>query len=100
MNEFEIRANAMRLRYKAERIQIQKACNKHVGHLNTAIGQTTMPEAIEALWAEKERVREATRQSMAWHKQCYMQQVAALREEMLEHYRINPSNRALRRSAV
>lgn len=99
MNEFETRAQALRLRYKEERRQMQSACYKHVGHLNTAMGQVTLAEAKEALKAEKQRVKEATRQSMVWHKMCYHQQVEQLKEEMREYYRLHPSNRA-RRAAV
>lgn len=100
MNQFEIRANALRLRYKAEREQMQKAFELHVGHMNTAIGQVTLTEGKEALRAEKERVKEAHRQSMEWHKRCYLQKVALLNEDRCEYYRHNPSNRTLRRAAV
>ena len=100
MNEFEIRAHALRLGYKAERQQMQKAFELHVGHLNTAMGQVTLPEAKEALKAEKERVKEAHRQSMVWHRRCYLQQVDLLNEEKCEQYRLNPSIRALRCAAV
>lgn len=99
MNEFELRAQALRLRYKGERREIQSACFRTVGHLNTAIGQVTLPEAKEALRAEKERVKEVTRHSMVWHKICYLQQVEILNEEQREYYRQNPSSRS-RRSAV
>lgn len=99
MNEFETRAQALRLRYKAERRQMQTACYRTIGHLNTAIGQVTLAEAKEVLRAEKERVKEATRRSMLWHKVCYQQQMELLNEEMREYYRLHPSNRA-RRAAV
>lgn len=98
MNEFENRAHALRQRYRAERAQMWKACERHVGHLNIAIGQTSMPEAKEALRDEKKRVREATLQSMAWHKRHYLNQVEALNDQYRLHLEKNPSGRALRRT--
>ena len=97
MNQFELRANALRLRFKAERVRIQKEAELYIGHLNTAIGQVTLPEAKEALRAEKIRAKQALHQSMACNRLCYRQQLELLEQEQLEHYRLNPSNRELRR---
>lgn len=99
MNQFEIRANALRLRYKAERVQIQKACELYVGHLNTAIGQTSVPEAKDVLRAERARAWEALYRSQALSRQHYRQQLDMLDDEYRLHLRHHPSNRALRRLA-
>lgn len=100
MNQFEIRANALRLRYKAEREQMQKACEEHVGHLNTAMGQVTLPEAVGALKDERERVKEATRRSIAWSRLRYRQKLELLNDEYRRHLAENPSKRAQRRAAA
>lgn len=98
MNEFETRINALRLLYKAERIQIQKDCNLTIGHLNTAIGQVGTQEAREALRAEKRRIYEATRQSMKYNRLCFRQQLDLLLDEYEAHRSKNTSRSALRRA--
>lgn len=98
MNEFETRINALRLQFKAERIQIQKDSSRTIGHLNTAIGQVSTPEAREALRKEKERVYEATRQSMKLNRLCYRQQLDLLLGEYESHRAENPSRAELRRA--
>jgi len=98
MNEFETKMNALRLQFKAERLQIQKDCNLTIGHLNTAIGQVNTPEAREALRAEKQRVYEATRQSMKYNRLCYRQQLDAITAEYEAHRSENPSRHEARRA--
>lgn len=98
MNQFEIELNALRLQFKAERLQIQKDANLTIGHLNTAIGQVSTVEAREALRAEKMQVYEATRQSMKYNRLCYRQQVELLNEQNREYLRTNPSKRSVRRA--
>jgi hypothetical protein len=98
MNQFESRINALRLKYKAERIEIQRASNRRIGHLNTAIGQVTSPEAREALWAEKARIKEATRQSMAYNRMQYRQHLEAINDESRAYFTAHPSRSAVRRS--
>jgi len=98
MNEFESRINALRLQFKAERMRIQKDCNLSIGHLNTAIGMVNTPEAREALRAEKQRVYEATRQSMKSNRLCYRQQLDALITEYEAHSSENPSRHEARRA--
>lgn len=97
MNQFETQLNALRLQFKAERIQIQKDANLTIGHLNNAIGQVSTVEAREALRAEKARVYEATRQSMKYNRLCYRQQVESLNEQHREYLCAHPSKRAVRR---
>lgn len=97
MNTFEKQINALRLRFKAERVQIQKDSNRAIGHLNTAIGQVSSPEARNALRAEKARVYEATREAMKVNRLCYLQQLEALEDQYGRHLQANPSNRQLRR---
>ncbi|MCM1440064.1 MAG: hypothetical protein NC131_12810 [Roseburia sp.] len=99
MNQFELRANALRLRFKAERVRIQKDAELYIGHLNTAIGQVTLPEAKEALRAEKIRAKQALHRSMECNRLLYREQLGQLDKEMAEHYRLNPSNRTMRHIA-
>lgn len=99
MNEFETKAHALRLQYKAQRIQIQKDCDLAVGHINTDLGRVKTIEAREALWAEKQRIYETTRQSMKYNRLCYRQQLDLLQEESRAHFAANPS-RAMVRQAV
>jgi len=98
MNEFETKINALRLQFKAERMQIQKDCNLTTGHLNTAIGQVGTSEAREALRAEKQRVYEATRQSMKYNRLCYRQQLDLLIAECEAHRSKNPSRSEAKRA--
>ena len=98
MNQFESRINALRLKYKAERIEIQRASNRRIGHLNTAIGLVASPEAREALWAEKSRIKEATRQSMAYNRMQYRQHLEAINDESRAYFTANPSRCAVRRA--
>ncbi len=97
MNHFEKRINALRLQFLAERKQIQKDSNRTIGHLNTAIGQVSTPEARDALRAEKARVYEATRESMRYNRLCYRQQLEAIEDERRLHAERHPSRRQLRR---
>jgi len=98
MNEFETRIKALRLQFKAERMQIQKDCNLTIGHLNTAIGQVGTSEAREALRAEKQRVYEAARQSMKYNRLCYRQQLDILTAEYEARRSKTPSRNDARRA--
>lgn len=97
MNHFEERMNALRLQFTAERAQITKDAYRHIGHLNTAIGQVNTPEAREALRAEKVRVYEAMRTSHKYNRLCFLQQLEMLEDEYRLHREQNPSLRQLRR---
>lgn len=90
--------NELRLQYKAERIAIQKDSNRTIGHLNTAIGQSKFPEVRDVLRAEKQRVYEATRQSMRWNRLCYLKQLELLQYEYALYLEAHPSKRSMRRS--
>ncbi len=91
MNEFDKQMNALRIQFRNERVSIQKDCNRTIGHLNTAIGQVKTPEAREALRAEKQRVYEATRQSMKYNRLCYHQQLNSLQDQCFKHFERHPS---------
>ncbi len=96
MNEFEKQMNALRIQFRNERVSIQKDSNRTIGRLNTAIGQVKIPEAREALRAEKQRVYEATRQSMKYNRLCYRQQLEFLEDQYSQHLDRQPSKRRLR----
>lgn len=89
--------NALRRQYAAERVQITKDTNRHIGHLNTAISQTTFPEARDALRREKGRVYEAMRASHRYNRLCYLQQLEAIEDEYRLHLEQNPSKKQLGR---
>lgn len=100
MNEFEKRINALRLRFKEERIQIVKDCNRTVGHLNNAIGIVNSEEARDALRAEKLRVRTAKDRAMESNLRCYHEQFELLNEGYLLSLKQQPSKRQLRRTVA
>lgn len=97
MNTFEKQINALRLQFKAERVQIQKDSARIIGHLNTAIGQVPFPEVRNALRAEKIRVHKATHEAMKVNRLCYLQQLEELEDQYTRHLQANPSNRQIRR---
>lgn len=96
MNEFEKQMNALRIQFRNERMSIQKDSNRTIGRLNTAIGQVTTQEAREALRAEKQRIYEATRQSMKYNRLCYRQQLEFLEDQYSRHLERHPSKRQIR----
>ncbi len=96
MNEFDKKMNALRIQFRNERVSIQKDSNRTIGRLNTAIGQVSTPEAREALRAEKQRVYEATRQSMKYNRLCYHQQLNLLQDQYSKHLERHPSKRRIR----
>lgn len=100
MNEFEKRINALRLRFKEERIQIVKDCTRTVGHLNNAIGIVNSEEARDALRAEKLRVRTAKDRAMESNLRCYHEQLELLNEGYLLSLKQQPSKRQLRRTVA
>ena len=97
MNQFEKRMSALRQQYAAERAQITKDTYRHIGHLNTAISQTSFPEVRQALRSEKERVYEAMRASHRYNRLCYLQQLEAIEDEYRLHLEQNPSKKQLGR---
>lgn len=97
MNQFDQRINALRIEFRNERISIQKDSNRTIGHINTAIGQTQFPEVREMLRAEKQRVYEATRQSMRYNRLCYLQQLELLQDEYTLYLAAHPSKRSQRK---
>ncbi len=97
MNEFEKRLGALRSKYKAEQRQITRDSIRTIGRLNTAIGQTRIPEARETLRARKQQEYENMRRSHQYCKKCYHQQLELISEEYALHNQTTPSNRQLRR---
>ena len=97
MNEFEKQINALRLQFKAERVQITKDAYRTIGHLNNAISQSPFPEVRKALRAEKERTYEAMRNSHKYNRLCYIQQLEMLNDEYGFHLEKNPSKKQMRR---
>lgn len=98
MNEFEKRINALRLRFKEERIQIVKDCNRTVGRINTAMSMAGSEEARDALRAEKLRVRTAKDRAMESNLRCYHEQLELLNEGYMLSLKQQPSKRQLRRA--
>lgn len=96
MNEFEKRINALRIQFRNERIQIAKDAYRQIGHLNTAISQTSFQDVRDALRAEKQRVYEAMRTSHSYNRTCYMQQLEAIEDEYHLHREKHPSKREIR----
>ena len=99
MNEFEKQLQALRIQYRDERKSISKDSNRTIGHLNNAIGVAINQEAREALRREKERVYEATRQSMKYSRLCYKEQLEFLEDQYRLYREAHPSNHQLRRMA-
>lgn len=97
MNEFESQMNALRIRFRKERVSITKDACRRIGHLNNAISKADFPEVRDALRAEKERVYEAMRQSHRYSRLCYRQQLEALRDQYRIHLDRNPSKSQIRR---
>lgn len=97
MNDFDKRMNALRIKYRDEQVRITKDCLRHIGHLNTAIGQVTTIEARDALRAEKHRVYEAQRTSHQYNRLCYMQQIEAIQDECRSYYEKNLTAKKKRR---
>ena len=97
MNEFEKRINALRLQFKAERVQISKDAYRTIGHLNNTISQSPFPEVRDTLRAEKERVYEAMRNSHKYNRLCYIQQLEMLNDEYGMHLEKNPSKKQMHR---
>lgn len=100
MNEFEKRINALRLRFKEERIRIVKDCNLAVGHLNNAIGMADSEDTREALRAEKLRVRTTKDRAMESNLRCYHEQLELLNEGYMLSLKQQPSKRQLRRTVA
>lgn len=92
--------NALRRQFAAESDQITRDAYRHIGHLNTAISQTSFPEVREALRAEKERVCEVMRTSHKYNRICYLQQLELIEDEYRLHLAKHPSKRQLRRVAA
>jgi hypothetical protein len=97
MNEFEKRINELRIRFRNERVQISKDMSLKIGHINTAIGQVSSPEAREALRAEKERLRQQLAKEMKDNRFWYMMMREAIEEEYRSHLEKTPSSRQIRR---
>lgn len=92
--------NALRRQFAAELDQITRDAYRRVGHLNTAISQTSFPEVREALRAEKQRVYEAMRTSHRYNRLCYLQQLDLLENEYRLYLAKHTSKRQQRRLAA
>lgn len=99
MNQFEIRINSLRLEFKAQRIEIQKAGEREIGRLNTAIGEVKrLTEVADILREARDRAQEALLQSIKWNRICYREQRELLEDEYKLHLQAHPSKRAKRRA--
>lgn len=97
MNDFDKKMNALRRQYAAEQDQITKDAHRAIGHINTAISQSSFPEVREALRAERKRIFEAMRNSHKYNRRCYTQQLELLQNQYSLHLEKNPSKTKLRR---
>lgn len=99
MNEFILRIKALRIEFKASQVSIQKDSERSIGHINTAIGQVTIPEVKNLLRNERSRIISERISSQAWNKKNYLQQLEQINDEKRLYFQDLPSKRALRRAA-